>query len=90
MGARATFRCTSINRLANYKPTLSSQELCKNPAAAAFVLEKLKKMGSEHKLKGFEMVKAVHLEPHEWESGSEVMTPSYKLVRNKLQKHYQA
>lgn len=35
-------------------------------------------------------MKGVHLDVSEWEPGTEVMTPSFKLVRNKLQKKYQA
>lgn len=52
--------------------------------------QELGKVAKEQKLKGFEAVKGTHLEPSEWESGSDVMTPSYKLVRNKLLERYQA
>jgi len=37
-------------------------ELCKNPKAKAHVLEALTKVGKADRLKGFEMVRAVHLD----------------------------
>jgi long-chain acyl-CoA synthetase len=65
-------------------------ELCKSDKARKKVLESLTKTGREQKLKGFEIIKAVHLEPKEWTTDEDLITTSLKLKRNKLQKKYQA
>eukprot|EP00850_Spirogloea_muscicola_P001905 SM000007S20865 [mRNA] locus=s7:611829:626196:+ [translate_table: standard] len=41
-------------------------------------------------LKGFEMIKAVHLEPQAFDLGPDLLTPTYKKKRPQLLKHYQA
>ena len=39
-------------------------------------------------LKGFEVIKRVFLEPEQWSTANDLMTPSFKLKRPNLQKHY--
>lgn len=53
------------------------------------MLEELTRTGKEAKLKGFEMVKAVYLEPEQFAVENELMTPSMKLKRPQLQQRYQ-
>ena len=65
------------------------QELCRKDEVKVYILTALQKIAKLNKLRSFEVVRAVHLDPVEWEVGSELMTPSYKLVRNKLLTHYQ-
>jgi long-chain acyl-CoA synthetase len=67
----------------------SIEELCKDPKAAAAVCEELNKVGKKGNLRGFERVKMVHLDPQQWDVDNGLMTPSFKLKRNQLQKHYQ-
>lgn len=53
------------------------------------MLGELARVGKADKLKGFEIVKAVLLEPSMWMPGVE-LTPTFKLKRADLQKKYQA
>jgi long-chain acyl-CoA synthetase len=55
----------------------------------AWALEALTAAGKGDKLKGFEFVKAVHLEPEAFSVEADLMTPSFKLKRPQLQKRYQ-
>ncbi len=64
--------------------------LCKNADANAWILDELKKTGKEAKLKGFEILKAVHLDANEFSVDTEPLTPTFKLKRPQLLKHYQS
>ncbi|KNE68493.1 hypothetical protein AMAG_12669 [Allomyces macrogynus ATCC 38327] len=56
--------------------------LCRDPKVVAVVLGALTVLGREKRLAGFEMVKAIHLEPVAWTPASGgIMTPSFKLRR---------
>ena len=59
------------------------------PAAAKWVVSELVAAGKGDKLKGFEMVKAVHLESEAFSVDNDTLTPSFKLKRPQLQKKYQ-
>jgi len=63
--------------------------LCENPKAKAFILKELTKIGKEKKLKGFELIKAVHLDPIPFDMDRDLLTPTYKKKRDKLLKYYQ-
>lgn len=55
------------------------------------MLEELKRVGKEAKLKGFEAIRALHLEIlHPFSVEDDLMTPTLKLKRPQLQKKYQA
>ncbi|CAE8732463.1 unnamed protein product [Polarella glacialis] len=64
-------------------------ELCKDDAFKKAILADLEILAKTQKLAGFEVVKAVYLEPNQWEPGAEVLTPTFKLQRNKAQAKYQ-
>lgn len=40
-------------------------------------------------LKGFELIKAVHLDPEPFDMERDLLTPTYKKKRPQLLKHYQ-
>ena len=63
--------------------------LCKTPEANAMLLSELKKTGKEAKMKGFEIVKAIHLDSVEFSVENDLLTPTFKLKRPQLLKHYQ-
>jgi len=65
-------------------------KLCQDEAFKKAVIDDIRKIADREKLQGFEVVKAVHLEPALWEPGSEVLTPTFKLQRSKAQKKYEA
>ncbi|KAK4789331.1 hypothetical protein SAY86_020650 [Trapa natans] len=62
--------------------------LCQNLKAREFVLDELNKTAREHKLRGFEMLKAVYLEPNLFDMGRDLITPTFKLKRPQLLKYY--
>ncbi len=45
--------------------------------------------GKAGKLKGFEIIKAIHLEPKVWSVDDDLLTPTFKFKRPMLQKKYQ-
>ncbi|CAN1778654.1 Long chain acyl-CoA synthetase 4 [Linum perenne] len=63
--------------------------LCENPKAKEHILEELTKIGKEKKLKGFELLKGVHLEPEPFDMERDLLTPTYKKKRPQLLKYYQ-
>ncbi|CAK9075045.1 Long chain acyl-CoA synthetase 6 [Durusdinium trenchii] len=68
----------------------SIAELCKDSAFKKAVLSDLQQLARSAKLSGFEVIKAVYLEPTPWDPGGEVLTPTFKLQRNKAKEKYQA
>lgn len=63
--------------------------ICEDPKAREFILGELTKMGKEKKLKGFELIRAVHLDPAPFDMERDLITPTYKKKRPQLLKHYQ-
>lgn len=63
--------------------------VCSSPATEALIIGDMNRLWAESKLAGFERVHRVHLEPQEWTPESDVMTPTMKIKRPQMQKHYQ-
>ncbi|XVF10422.1 hypothetical protein REPUB_Repub07fG0181500 [Reevesia pubescens] len=63
--------------------------ICQNPKAKEYILGELSKIGKEKKLKGFEFIKAVHLDPVPLDMERDLITPTYKKKRPQLLKYYQ-
>lgn len=63
--------------------------LCENPKAKEYILGELSRVGKEKKLKGFEFIKAVHLDPEPFDMDRDLLTPTFKKKRPQLQKYYQ-
>lgn len=68
----------------------SHADVCKEEEFKRAVMADLQKLGTKAHLAGFEFVKAIHLEAEQWQPGGEVLTPTFKLQRNKAQQKYQA
>ncbi|XP_078430538.1 long-chain acyl-CoA synthetase 2 [Wolffia australiana] len=64
--------------------------LCENQKTRDYVLEELDKTARAHQLKGFEMVKAIHLETAPFNIERDLITPTFKLKRAQLLKYYQS
>ncbi|KAK6918229.1 AMP-dependent synthetase/ligase [Dillenia turbinata] len=64
------------------------ESLCKNPMAKEYILGVLTKIGKEKKLKGFEFMKAVHLDPVPFDMERDLLTPTFKKKRPQLLKYY--
>ncbi|KAI5595262.1 hypothetical protein BDE02_03G126400 [Populus trichocarpa] len=65
------------------------KSLCENPKAKEYMLGELTKIGKEKKLKGFEFIKAIHLDPEPFDMERDLITPTYKKKRPQLLKYYQ-
>lgn len=63
--------------------------ICKNPKANAYILGELTSIAKEKKLKGFEFVKAVHLDPTPFDMDRDLLTPTFKKKRPQFLKYYQ-
>ncbi|CAI5478435.1 unnamed protein product [Closterium sp. Yama58-4] len=68
----------------------SLADLCALPGAREYVLSELVKRAKATSMKGFEVVKGVALEAEAFTTENDLMTPSFKLKRNKLKAKYQA
>jgi long-chain acyl-CoA synthetase len=64
------------------------EALCKSPEVKKKVLEDMTREAKEHKLKGFEFVKNIYLEPNEFTVESDLITPTFKLKRPQLKEKY--
>mmetsp|Transcript_18262 Transcript_18262/g.51152 ORF Transcript_18262/g.51152 Transcript_18262/m.51152 type:complete len:544 (-) Transcript_18262:303-1934(-) len=63
--------------------------LCSNDQVKKMVVDGLNAVGRADKLKGFELVKAVHLDTESFDVERDLMTPTFKLKRPQLLKYYQ-
>ncbi|CAI9775781.1 unnamed protein product [Fraxinus pennsylvanica] len=63
--------------------------LCKNARVKEFILGHLTKIAKEKKLKGFEFIKALHLDPVPFDMERDLLTPTFKRKRPQLLKYYQ-
>ncbi|KAF6140856.1 hypothetical protein GIB67_042269 [Kingdonia uniflora] len=63
--------------------------ICENPKAKEYALEELKKISKEKMLKGFEVIRAVHLDPTPLDMERDLITPTFKKKRPQLLKYYQ-
>jgi long-chain acyl-CoA synthetase len=63
--------------------------VCGTSEANEMILNELKTTGKAAKLKGFEIVKAVFLDHVQFSVDDDLLTPTFKLKRPQLLKHYQ-
>ncbi|XP_009786376.1 long chain acyl-CoA synthetase 4-like [Nicotiana tabacum] len=62
--------------------------LCENPKVKEHILGELTKAAKEKKLKGFEFIKALHLDPVPFDMERDLLTPTFKKKRPQLLKYY--
>ncbi|KAL3619184.1 Long chain acyl-CoA synthetase 4 [Castilleja foliolosa] len=63
--------------------------LCENLKLKTYFLGELTRIAKEKKLKGFEFIKAVHLDPVPFDIERDLITPTFKKKRPQLLKYYQ-
>jgi len=63
--------------------------LCKDPAVRKRILEELNKIGRSQGLKSIETIRAVHLNPEEWNPQNSMLTAAMKLNRTVVVKKFQ-
>ncbi|KAL6522625.1 eukaryotic long-chain fatty acid CoA synthetase (LC-FACS) [Orobanche minor] len=64
------------------------QSLCSNLRARRYILDELNATAKKHNLRGFEMLRAVHLEPIPFDIDRDLITPTFKLKRPQLLNYY--
>ncbi|KAF5751132.1 long chain acyl-CoA synthetase 2 isoform X2 [Tripterygium wilfordii] len=74
---------------ANQSLTDDFTSLCNNTKARKYILDELNSVGRKHQLRGFELLKAVHLDPIPFDMERDLITPTFKLKRPQLLKYYQ-
>jgi len=79
--------------LAKYlgKASLSQSEFidaCKSESIKSAIMKQLSEKAKEKKLFGYMFIKAIHLEPEPWTIDNELLTPTFKLKRKKLEFKY--
>ncbi|XP_047969300.1 long chain acyl-CoA synthetase 4-like [Salvia hispanica] len=65
------------------------ETLCQNPKVKQYFVGELARIGKEKKLKGFEFIKAVHLDPVPFDLERDLITPTFKIKRPQMLKYYQ-
>ena len=66
----------------------SFPELCKSDKLKREILSEIRRLSKLNGLHGFETVKAVFLEPNIFTAETGLVTPTFKLKRPQLKKHY--
>ncbi|KAK4491378.1 hypothetical protein RD792_002119 [Penstemon davidsonii] len=74
---------------ANNQEKFNFQSLCSNTNARKYILDELNSTAKKHNVRGFEMLRAVHLEPIPFDIDRDLITPTFKLKRPQLLKYYQ-
>lgn len=69
--------------------SLSYQELCKSPEVHIAVLDRMTENGKRAEMRGFEFVKAIHLDSQPFTVENNLLTPSLKLKRPEARKFFQ-
>ncbi|RDY02095.1 Long chain acyl-CoA synthetase 4 [Mucuna pruriens] len=69
--------------------SMDFNSLCEDSRAKKYIVEELSKIAKEKKLKGFEYIKGVHLDPVPFDMERDLITPTYKKKRPQLLKYYQ-
>ncbi|CAN4112304.1 unnamed protein product [Withania somnifera] len=68
--------------------TVDFSSLCNNTKARKYILDELNITARKHQLRGFEMLRAVHLEPNPFDIERDLVTPTFKLKRPQLLHYY--
>eukprot|EP01126_Amoeba_proteus_P025837 TRINITY_DN2567_c0_g2_i2.p1 TRINITY_DN2567_c0_g2~~TRINITY_DN2567_c0_g2_i2.p1 ORF type:complete len:137 (-),score=24.57 TRINITY_DN2567_c0_g2_i2:77-487(-) len=62
--------------------------LCVDPEINKLVLEDMNTVGKANKLRGFELLKAIHLEPRPFTIENDLLTPTFKIKRPQVTKAF--
>ncbi|KAL1209146.1 Long chain acyl-CoA synthetase 3 [Cardamine amara subsp. amara] len=65
------------------------ESICQNQKTKEFILGEFNRVAKDKKLKGFELIKGVHLDTVPFDMERDLITPSYKKKRPQLLKYYQ-
>lgn len=82
---------SALVKWASKQPELANKEysdLIADPAVKKHMLQSITSFGKVNDLKGFENIKAIHIEEHEFSVDNDMLTPTFKLKRDIAKKHY--
>ncbi|CAH9141379.1 unnamed protein product [Cuscuta epithymum] len=65
------------------------ESICESPKTKEYIFGELTRVAKEKKLKGFEFIKAVHLDPVPFDMERNLLTPTLKKKRPQMLKYYQ-
>lgn len=65
------------------------EQLITTPEVNKMVLDEIRAIAKENKLKGFEIIKAIYLDTEPFSVENGLLTPSFKKKRKDFQLHYQ-
>lgn len=71
-----------------FAPGAPWADICADPRVNAHILDEMQHVGRTRKLKGYEIVKGIVLEPVEWGPTCGLLTPTLKFMRAKMAAHY--
>ncbi|KAF9574845.1 Long chain acyl-CoA synthetase 7 peroxisomal [Mortierella alpina] len=66
----------------------SYEELCAHPTVKETLLKELKEFGRENELKGFEILKNIHVTAEQFSIENDLLTPTFKLKRHTAKEKY--
>ena len=69
--------------------SMSMKELCQSPALRDAIMNDMKKLAKENGLHGFETPKAVHVSAEPFTVENDLLTPTFKMKRQKVRDHYE-
>ncbi|KAL5704967.1 long-chain-fatty-acid--CoA ligase [Ranunculus cassubicifolius] len=75
---------------ASQNETGDFQSLCEHPKARKYIMDEPNSIGRKNNLRGFELLKAIYLEPNPFDFQRDLITPTFKLKRPQLLKYYKA
>ncbi|GLJ08586.1 hypothetical protein SUGI_0091790 [Cryptomeria japonica] len=64
-------------------------KLCLEPKLKSFILEQLTDIAKKNNLKGFEYIKAIHIDPQPFDVERNLLTPTNKKKRPQMAKYYE-
>jgi long-chain acyl-CoA synthetase len=65
------------------------EKICKSEELREAIMSDIRKLSKESKLNGFETVKAIYLDSSPFSVENEILTPTFKLKRNKARDQYE-
>ncbi|CAL8087555.1 unnamed protein product [Calicophoron daubneyi] len=68
--------------------SMSAEELCKNQLARRIIFDEMTTIGRKNGLKGFELPKAIHLTTEQFTIDNGMLTPTLKLSRPNVRRHF--
>ena len=70
--------------------SLSFADICRTDALNEALMADLLRLSKENELNGFETVKAIYVEPNQFTVENDLVTPTFKLKRQKARDYYEA